>query len=237
VQVCWVAWRRGGVLARLLREPLHLRLWRDEVWPLQWRFALSWIGGYVIFQSVIPLSFSKLGPVDAGRIGMTLGIGWSLIGLASTWINASSPEFGRWAAAGDLAAMRSRLRWALGRGLAVSLGLSLVGCAIIALMQSAGLPLAFRVLPWPLFLLAMATAVSHIIQSSLAVVLRSFRREPILPVVLSEAAILAVVLPWLAGAGGLPALMIAYAGIHGGLALIAVTVIFLNAMRGKVGRV
>lgn len=31
--------------------------WKTEIWPLQWRIALSWLSGYFIFQLFTPILF------------------------------------------------------------------------------------------------------------------------------------------------------------------------------------
>jgi len=51
--------------------------WRRDVLPLQWRVALSWMAGYFLNHSLVPLLFVLRGPVEAGRMGMTLRISMS----------------------------------------------------------------------------------------------------------------------------------------------------------------
>src|SRR5581483_1177881 len=46
--------------------------WRREFWPQQWRIAVSWISGFFMFQSFVPIVFYFQGPVPAGRIGTSL---------------------------------------------------------------------------------------------------------------------------------------------------------------------
>ncbi len=43
--------------------------WRREVWPFQWKIAVSWLCDYFIFQLFTPVLFAFRGPVEAGQDG------------------------------------------------------------------------------------------------------------------------------------------------------------------------
>jgi hypothetical protein len=232
VQTGWVLRERGNFVHALGKAGASARLWRREVWPLQWRFALSWLGGYVIFQAIVPLSFASLGPARAGQVGMSMAIGWAIIGVSSIWVNASIPDFARLAAAREDRALLQRLEWSLRRGMAVACALAVSGSVLAALTQHRGLPLVDRVLEWPLFALVLATAVSHTLQSALAAALRSYRREPMLRLVLAETAVLALALPLALHAGRMELALLLYAIVHGVIGLAFTLVIFNARMRG-----
>jgi len=69
--------------------------WRSEILPMQWRIALSFLGGYLTFYLFTPLTFRFEGPVAAGRMGMTFAIASGLSAIASMWIYARVPRFGQ----------------------------------------------------------------------------------------------------------------------------------------------
>jgi O-antigen/teichoic acid export membrane protein len=75
-------------------QPLGPRIsWYREILPMQWRIALSWVSGYLIFSLFTPILFKYHGPVVAGQMGMT----WSLLsamGIASAWLAPRVPKFG-----------------------------------------------------------------------------------------------------------------------------------------------
>ncbi len=48
--------------------------YRSEIFPYQWKIALSWISGYFIFQLFNPIIFATEGPEVAGKMGMTLAV-------------------------------------------------------------------------------------------------------------------------------------------------------------------
>ena len=44
----------------------------QEIFPFQWKIALSWISGYLIFQLFNPVLFATEGSKIAGQMGMTM---------------------------------------------------------------------------------------------------------------------------------------------------------------------
>src|ERR1700722_1285744 len=91
----WLVGKRGLLLG-LLRYPpgpnsVH---WRKEVWPFQWRIAISWISGYFVFQTFNPFLFAFKGPVAAGKMGMSLSFANSLMAIAMAWVSTKAAPFG-----------------------------------------------------------------------------------------------------------------------------------------------
>ena len=68
--------------------------WRTEILPMQWRIALSFLGGYFTFYLFTPLTFKFEGPAAAGRMGMTFAVASGLSTVASMWIYTRVPRFG-----------------------------------------------------------------------------------------------------------------------------------------------
>ena len=58
---------------------------RYEVWPYQWKIALSWISGYFLYQLFTPVVFSILGPAEAGKLGIALSTVGALSSVVSSW--------------------------------------------------------------------------------------------------------------------------------------------------------
>jgi hypothetical protein len=68
--------------------------WRNEMFPVQWRIAVSWLSGFFIYQLFNPVAFKVYGPVFAGRLGMSLTISNLLLNLSLSWIMTKVPKFG-----------------------------------------------------------------------------------------------------------------------------------------------
>jgi len=67
--------------------------YRLEIFPFQWKIALSWISGYFIFQLFNPVLFATEGAIVAGQMGMTLSILSAVLTLTSSWISTKVPVF------------------------------------------------------------------------------------------------------------------------------------------------
>jgi hypothetical protein len=72
----------------------HRIHWMTEVWPFQWRIAISWLCGYFIFQLYNPVLFAYRGAVVAGQMGMSLSLASALNSVAISWINTKAAPFG-----------------------------------------------------------------------------------------------------------------------------------------------
>jgi O-antigen/teichoic acid export membrane protein len=68
--------------------------WRTEIWPFQWRIAISWISGYFVYQTFNPFLFAFKGPVAAGQMGMSLSFANSLMVVAMAWVSTKAAPFG-----------------------------------------------------------------------------------------------------------------------------------------------
>ena len=64
-----------------------------EIFPYQWKIALSWISGYFIFQLFNPVIFATEGAVVAGQMGMTLTLLNAIQALAMNWQNTKVPYY------------------------------------------------------------------------------------------------------------------------------------------------
>lgn len=64
-----------------------------EIFPFQWKIALSWISGYFIFQLFNPVLFATEGPVVAGQMGMTLAILNAILMFTLSWVTTKVPVF------------------------------------------------------------------------------------------------------------------------------------------------
>ena len=63
-----------------------------EIFPYQWRIAMSWISGYFIFQCFNPVLFATEGAVVAGQMGMTMGLLNQIQTFSMSWINTKVPR-------------------------------------------------------------------------------------------------------------------------------------------------
>ena len=154
--------------------------WRSEIFPMQWRIALSWASGYLIFQTFTPLIFAEQGAVPAGQLGLSLAAFASVTNLSMSWINAKIPVFGNLIAEARRRELRNLFRRLFVQSTAACVAISLMGVASIELLHHWHVPLAERFLPfWPLVMLALVSIVNHIV-FALAAFMRAHKEEPML---------------------------------------------------------
>ena len=72
----------------------HRIRWNQEVWPFQWRIAVSWLSGYFLFWIFNPVLFAFRGPVEAGKMGMSLSLANAIQAIAVSWVSTKSAPFG-----------------------------------------------------------------------------------------------------------------------------------------------
>lgn len=176
----WLVWRYRRffeVLARS-RVPGVTVSWKSELMPFQWRMAVSSLGGYLGTQLLTPIAFAYTGPVDAGRLGMTMSASSALLGVAFAWMSTKPPIMGRMVAARDYRGLDRVFRHAFLRATLVSFVSVCAAWSIVVALQWAGLEVGNRFLgPVPLALLLLCCVVNVVVYSE-AVYLRSHKREP-----------------------------------------------------------
>ncbi|UKJ08248.1 lipopolysaccharide biosynthesis protein [Solitalea lacus] len=67
--------------------------YKKEIFPFQWKIALSWISGFFIFQLFNPVLFATEGAVVAGQMGMTITVLNSILMLTLSWVSTKTPTF------------------------------------------------------------------------------------------------------------------------------------------------
>ena len=96
---CWIlfhdnsaVYRRACRVLPSLNPSQLLHSWLHEIFPLQWRFSLSWLSGYFIFQLYTPIVFSVFGSVAAGQLGLVIALTSSLSVVSTSIATANAPQ-------------------------------------------------------------------------------------------------------------------------------------------------
>jgi hypothetical protein len=173
---------RRRLLAGLLRHPageaeIH---WNREVWPFQWRIGISWMCSYFTVQIFIPIIFALRGAVEAGQMGMSISITSYMSVLALAWISTKTTPFGSMIARREFEELNRLFVRTLSQSLTAFALIALTACGAVALLPVVSPRFAARMVsPWLFAVLVLAAGASCAVQS-LAVLLRSFKREPFL---------------------------------------------------------
>jgi O-antigen/teichoic acid export membrane protein len=177
----WLFRRRRLLWPLLHYDPgLHRIRWMKEVWPFQWRIAVSWLSGYLIFQLYNPLLFAFRGAIEAGRMGMSLSLATALQSVAYAWISTKAAPFGALIARREYSALDTLFFRALRQSLAVcALGAFFAWAATVA-MNWMHIRFAQRLLsPTPLAFLLLI-AILNVIVFAQAIYLRAHKQEKFL---------------------------------------------------------
>jgi O-antigen/teichoic acid export membrane protein len=172
--------------------------WRTEVWPMQWRLALTGVSGYCMFSLLNPVMFQYHGATVAGQMGMTWTIVNNLQALAFVWLSTKVPRFGMLIAKKDYAEL-DRFWF---RTLCISLVVMILGASVVWLLiyslNAWHIALAGRLLaPFPTGLLLLASAFM-MISLSQTIYLRAHKQEPLLVISITSG-ILNGLLVWFLG--------------------------------------
>ena len=227
---CFLLYSRKSLLLPLLKMSVgNLGIsWRREVWPFQWKIAVSWLCDYFIFQLFTPVLFAFRGPVEAGRMGLSMSVVTQMSAMMLAWMTTKAAPFGSLIAKKDI----DQLDRLFFRALRQSLALFVAGALFIML----GVLLAPYILPklsqriedWPIFLLLLLTALSsHVVQSE-AIYLRAHKCEPFLIqsiLIATATGASVVVLAKLSGALGVS---LAYFAVLGVAGVVSATAIFFT---------
>jgi hypothetical protein len=179
---CIMLWSRRSLLWPLLRMRLgnagiH---WRDEVWPFQWKIAVSWLCDYFIFQLFTPVIFAFRGPAEAGRMGLSINIVTQMSGLMLVWMTTKAAPFGSLIARSDNAGLDALFFRTFRQSLILLSAASALVMGGVLVISRFVPRLGHRIVSWPVFLLLLLTAIgAHIVQSE-AIYLRSHKCEPFL---------------------------------------------------------
>ncbi len=229
----WLLVRRRHLIFGLLKHKTggNRIAWISEVWPFQWRIALSWLCGYFIFQLFNPILFAYQGAVAAGRMGMSLSITASIGAVAIAWMNTKASPFGY------LIAQRKYvdLDFLFFRTLKQSTLFLLTGTGTFFIcLEYAAIhypKYAGRVLvPWAFGLLLLTAIASHIITSE-AIYLRAHKQEPFLIVSIANAVFVGLAAYFLGRYYSANAVTVGYMLGQGAIGLALGTYIFVTKRR------
>jgi O-antigen/teichoic acid export membrane protein len=154
--------------------------WKKEIFPFQWKIAVSWLSSYFIFQLLNPVLFAYKGPIIAGQMGITLTIFGGLSAISMTWITTKVPAFSMLVAKKDYDTLDRIFFKTIKESLVIGAGVALSAWLILLLLNIYLPEYGSRFLmPVPALFIAINSIVSQVIYA-LAVYLRCHKEEPLL---------------------------------------------------------
>jgi len=207
--------------------------WKEEIWPFQWRIAVSWGAGFLIFNIFNPLIFATHGPIAAGQMGMSLQVTAALTSIAMIWITTKVPNFGQMISRGD----RSGLDHMFKRALLQSIFIVFLGAIslliIVYWLQVNKSLYGARVMPLIYLAALCVISIANLVFFAQAAYIRAHKIEPLMKVsVLSGivTAILSIILiPPLSFLGAI----IAYGTGSILISLVWTTIIYMKVQKNE----
>ncbi len=201
-----------------------------EVWPFQWKIAVSAMSGYFMSTMLVPLVFARLGAIQAGEVGMSLAFLGAATTMSFTWINTKAPRFGTLISRRRFAELDEVFRGSLRQALAImSLGVMILVIGV-TVIYGRGSALAVRVVDPLSFTLLGGWAIMNLLVSCQAIYLRAHKREPFLILSVLSGLSLSGASAAVVGRLGVRGVALAYFFVEIGLAGYA-TVEFLRRRR------
>lgn len=157
----------------------------SEIFPYQWRIALSWVSGYFIFQLFNPVLFATEGPVVAGQMGMTIQALNAIQAISFSWLNTKVPLYSSLIALKDYITLDSIFNKMLKQMLFVSVILLITFLLLVVGLRISEVKigdviLADRFLPLlPLTIMSISVYMQQY-TNSWATYLRCHKKEPFL---------------------------------------------------------
>lgn len=151
-----------------------------EIFPFQWKIALSWISGYFMFQLFNPVVFATEGAKVAGQLGMTLSVLAGVLSVAISWISTKVPLFSGLIAQKEYDMLNSTFNKSVLQASAVCIVCILIFVGGVYFLRYFGFAAGDRFLPlYLIILLSICTFVTQLV-NAWATFLRCHKKEPFL---------------------------------------------------------
>ena len=169
--------------------------WRKEVWPLQWRYAATWITGLFSFGLFNPLIFSLIGPEAAGQFGFTMSVTGFLLAYSQIWLASRAAVFTKLNAGAKWAELKSLFERSVKYSVVTYL-LGSLGVIVAIYVINIHFPLlAIRFLEPLSAIIILAAGGASLALFCVTYFVRSFKEEPFVKLAWTVAALVLILLP------------------------------------------
>jgi O-antigen/teichoic acid export membrane protein len=151
-----------------------------EIFPFQWKIALSWISGYLVFQLFNPVLFAIEGSKIAGQMGMTLVAINGISSISISWINTKVPLFSGLIAKNNFIELDNVFNKTIKQLSIINLALTLIFIFFILVSAYLKLSISDRFLDISLIIILGIASFFNQFVFAWAAYLRSHKKEPFL---------------------------------------------------------
>jgi hypothetical protein len=151
--------------------------WAKEVFSLQMQYSMSWIAGYFVFNFVTPVTLYFLGPVMAGRVGITFTTTAAILQMSYSWVSNKIPDLNMHISLNKPSEAKSLFR-SLNRSSLFFFCLCSV--AMLAVLEINLFNLQIKFLPLGIVAIILISEFAKLLFGNWAVYLRAYKSEPYL---------------------------------------------------------
>jgi len=152
--------------------------WSKELTPLLKNYSLSWVGGYFMFQLFTPITFKIVGPVEAGKVGLTISLITGVFNFSNIWSAYQLPGFAMDVARRDRLSLHQRFDRTL--ILAVLTFLIVTALIMVIYLNLPEItPVRGRILDLRAFITLGFAWFFQLLVHNMAIYLRAFKQDPL----------------------------------------------------------
>jgi len=192
-----LAWRGWFGEERAIRKAPGGLSWWGEIWPMQWRIAISAGATYFILQLFNPVLFYYQGSVTAGQMGMALTAANALLAGSLTLMNAKTPELGKLIAVRDWHNLDQLFFHSTRKTFVLVVAGAVTGVLAIWLLQI-NFAVGQRFLPVEQVAILFGAICVQALYTAFALYLRAHKKEPLLTMTIL-ASVLQGTITWYCG--------------------------------------
>lgn len=154
--------------------------YRYEIFPLQWKIAISWISGYFIFQFFNPVVFAFNGAEAAGKMGMSLTVLNAILAFVLSWTTTKIPLWSGFIAKKDFNSLDLSFNKAMKQSTLVAILCIMTFVVFLLVVNYIKCPLSNRFLPVAFCTILFTVIPFNNIINGWATYLRCHKKEPFL---------------------------------------------------------
>ncbi len=154
-------------------------LWRDQLWPMQWKTLVNTLVGVSTTRLLTPLLLVAQGSVVAGQTGLVLALGYLVTTASSVWPLSQTALYAGYYHRGEYREFKSIIRQTFLASSVLSVLLVIGGGVVCELLKAGSAHMAARLPDSVVLWIILAAAPIGHLSNCLAMAVRAQRRDPV----------------------------------------------------------
>jgi Na+-driven multidrug efflux pump len=195
VILVWLSIRYRGFMGQVCIYPVQRQMqisWLKEVFPMQWKIAVSSIAAYFTSYLFVPLLFVWRGAVEAGKMGMSLKLSSLVFTVSIAWISSRAPLYGAFIQKKQYKELDKLAFRCSKQAVLVSLVITVAVVLVLTILAGYFPKYRDRALSWWVVGILCLANVICVVNSAIGGYLRANKEEPLMVITLIVAAFSAV---------------------------------------------